>query len=132
MNHFDTKETVLYCHLGLDLLQKSSTLIGHLATVHISDWLTKDGQICKLSSIIFMDKSTSFLFLFYPSLSKLKCKWRDWLTVEQKDIRKVAFQLNNKFESRLSLFHSYTKVDNHINYIANIIGLWLLLELNFS
>jgi len=34
--------------------QKLSTLIGQLATVHICDWLTKDKQIYKLSSIIFM------------------------------------------------------------------------------
>ena len=30
------------------------TLIGQLAVVHICDWLTKDKQIHKLSSIIFM------------------------------------------------------------------------------
>ena len=33
------------------MLQKSSTLIGQLATVHNCDWLTKDKQIYKLSSI---------------------------------------------------------------------------------
>ena len=33
------------------MLQKSSTLIGQLATVHNCDWLTKDKRIYKLSSI---------------------------------------------------------------------------------
>ena len=33
------------------MLQKSSTLIGQLATVHNCDWLTKDQRIYKLSSI---------------------------------------------------------------------------------
>ena len=36
------------------VLQKLSTLIGQLATVHIFDWLTKDQQIYKLSPMIFM------------------------------------------------------------------------------
>ena len=36
------------------LLQKLSILIGRLAIVHICDWLIKDKQIYKLSSIIFM------------------------------------------------------------------------------
>ena len=38
------------------VLQKSSTLIGQLATVHNCDWLTKEKQIYKLSSIIFMSQ----------------------------------------------------------------------------
>ena len=33
---------------------KNQALIGQLATAHICDWLTKDKQIYKLSSIIFM------------------------------------------------------------------------------
>ena len=33
------------------VLQKSSTLIGQLATVHNCDWLTKDKRIYKISSI---------------------------------------------------------------------------------
>ena len=34
--------------------QKSSSLIGQLATVQICDWQTKDKQIYELSSLIFM------------------------------------------------------------------------------
>ena len=36
------------------VLQKLSTLIGQLATIHICDWLPKDKQIYKLSSITFI------------------------------------------------------------------------------
>ena len=44
-----------------------STLIGHLATVHICDWLKKDKQIHKLSSIIFMSQ-----------VSTVKWYWKGW------------------------------------------------------
>ena len=46
------------------VLQKLSTLIGQLATVHICDWLTKDKQIYKLSSIIFMTYGSLFSMIW--------------------------------------------------------------------
>ena len=47
-------------------LQKSSSLIGQLATVHNWDWLTEDKQINKLSSIIFMNTTVMNRYFYNP------------------------------------------------------------------
>ena len=62
--------------------QKSSTLICQLATVHNCDWLTKDKQIYKPSSIIFMriialapeDSGLPSFVLCWPFLSRKSWK----------------------------------------------------------
>ena len=56
------------------VLQKTSTLIGKLATVHICDWLTKVQQIYEPSWLLVhgwpLPPKVEFYTFFNPSLKK--------------------------------------------------------------
>ena len=68
------------------MLQKSSTLIGQLATVHNHDWLTKDKQIYKLSSIFFMSFTWFGLFYIYNITTKLCVPWSFYVFLIKSDL----------------------------------------------
>ena len=65
------------------MLQKSSTLIGQLATVHNCDWLIKDKQIYKLSSIIFMDTIQNEFSIFMNYILEKDIMFVSVLILEQ-------------------------------------------------
>ena len=75
------------------MLQKSSTPIGQLATVHVRDWLSKDKQIYKLSSISFMGvmppSYTLYSLMFAdPTESAALCdpRWSDLYKVSHNGV----------------------------------------------